>query len=186
MPRPISIHLPRPPPPTFHLHPRRPSSAQRLRYPCALVVATSCTGTSPHATPVSTRCTPCARKVATVSNVCAVCAMNLPRGGKRSCKTCMHRVHTTCAVHVAFRVEVVCKTCTPRPEVASEAATKKFRRYFKARWQIGRPWLQYANGVMPCLACKEYLQPGARQSSLTGTAQLRLRTAIEHGISGVH
>ena len=104
----------------------------------------------------------------------------------RSCKTCMHRVHTTCAVHVAFRVEVVSKTCTPRHEVATPSATKKFRLYCKARSQIGRPLLQYANSVMSCLACKEYAQPGVQQSWMTGNAQLWVRIAIEHGWLGFH
>ena len=67
--------------------------------------------------------------------MCAVCAMNLP---VRVCKTYMHRVHTTCAMHVAHCVEVVCKTCTPRPEVASQPAKKKVRRYFNTKWQSGR------------------------------------------------
>ena len=98
----------------------------------------------------------------------------------------MHRVHTTCAVHVAFRVEVVCKTRTPRPEVSSQPANKKVRRYFDTKWQIGRPWLQYSDGVMPCLACKEYPQPGVQQTWLTGNAQLRVRTVREHCNCGVH
>ena len=50
--------------------------------------------------------------------VCRVCHDPL-KGGMRSCETCMHRVYTTCALHVAFRVEVVCKTCTPRRKVVS-------------------------------------------------------------------
>ena len=69
---------------------------------------------------------------------------------------------------------------------AFQPAKKKARRYFNTKWQIGRPWLQYANGVMPCLACKEYPQPGAQQTWLTGNAQLRVRTVREHSNCGVH
>ena len=105
-----------------------------------------------------TTCTKCKHKVQTLCThgghcfkcVCCVCN-ELPCGDMRACKTCMHRVHTTCAVHVAFRVEVVCKTYAPRPKVASQPAKKKVRRYFNTKWQIGRPWLQYPKGLMPCL-----------------------------------
>ena len=81
---------------------------------------------------------------------------------------------------------MVCKTCTPRPEVASQPAKKKVRRYFNTKWQISRPWLQYANGVMSCLACKEYPQPGVQQTWLTGNAQLRELTVRERSNCGVH
>ena len=140
-----------------------------------------------------TTCTNCKHKVHALCTqgghcfecVCRVCN-EPPSGDMRACKTCMHRVHTTCAVHVAYRVEVVCKTCTPRPEVASQPAKKKGRWYFNTKWQIGRPWFQYANGVMSCLACKEYPQPSVQQTWLRGNAQLRELTVREHSNCIVH
>ena len=45
-------------------------------------------------------------------SVCCVC-YEPPNGDIRSCKTCMHHLHTTCAMHVAFCVKEVCKMCTP-------------------------------------------------------------------------
>ena len=103
----------------------------------------------------------------------------------RSCKICKQRVHTTCALHVAFRVEVVCKTCTPRPQVVSQPPTK-CRCHFTAQGRVGRPWLQYANGAMWCIACKEYPQLGVQQLWLTGTTQLRKQTMVEHSNCNVH
>ena len=32
--------------------------------------------------------------------------------------------------------------------------------YFTAKWQVGRPWLVYANGVMWYVACQACPQPG--------------------------
>ena len=103
----------------------------------------------------------------------------------RACKTCKHLVHTTCAVHVSFRVEVVCKVCTPRPREHQPPAKREKRR-FRTEWQAGRPWLQHANGVMWCAACQEYPQPGVQQSWVTGNRQLRHTTVRQHGNSGLH
>ena len=44
------------------------------------------------------------------------------------------------------------------PQVVSQSPTKKFSCYFKPGWQIGHPWMQYANRVMWSLARKEYMQ----------------------------
>ena len=44
----------------------------------------------------------------------------------------------------------------------------------------------YANGVMSCLAGKEYPQPGVQQSRMTGNAQMRVHTVREHNNCGVH
>mmetsp|Transcript_56597 Transcript_56597/g.93083 ORF Transcript_56597/g.93083 Transcript_56597/m.93083 type:complete len:290 (+) Transcript_56597:242-1111(+) len=159
--------------------------------PTSALPACACCGNKLHGD--VTTCTNCKHKVHALCTqgghcfkcVCRVCN-EPPSGDMRACKTCMHRVHTTCAVHVAYRVEVVCKTCTPRPEVASQPAKKKVRRYFNTKWQISRPWLQYANGVMSCLACKEYPQPGVQQTWLTGNAQQRELTVREHSNCGVH
>ena len=75
----------------------------------------------------------------------------------RQCKTCKNRVHRTCVVHVAFRVEVVSKTCTPRPHLASQPA-KKYKRHFKSHWQVRRLGCNMPNEW--CIACWEYPQPG--------------------------
>ena len=71
-------------------------------------------------------------------------------------------------------------------KVVAQRPSKRFWRYFKLHWQVGRPWLQYAKGVMWCLACKEYPQLGVQQTWLTGNSQLRIRTMIEHQNCGVH
>ena len=116
--------------------------------------------------------------------VCRVC--NQPPGSDmRACNTCKHLVHTTCAVHVAPRVEVVCKACTPRPRVHPPTA-KNEKRCFKPEWQVGCPWLQHANGVMWSVACREYPQPGVQQCWLASNTQLRRRIVEQHGNSGLH
>ena len=89
------------------------------------------------------------------------------------------------AVHVAFHVELVCNTCTAQPQVASQSA-KKYKHRFKLQRQVGYPWLQHANGVMCCIACKEYPQPGVQQSWLTGDMRLRRTTVVQHNNRGVH
>ena len=43
-----------------------------------------------------------------------------------------------------------------------------------------------ANGVMSCLACKDYPQPGVQQTWLTSNAQLRELTVREHSNCGGH
>ena len=168
-----------------------PTSMSSFFCPTSALPACACCGDKLHGD--VTTCTNCKHKVhalCTLGGHCFKCVCRVcnepPSGDMRACKTCMHRVHTTCAVHVAFRVEVVCETCTPRPKVASQPAKEKVRRYFNTKWQIGRPWLQYANCVMSCLACKEYPQPGVQQTRLTGNAQLRVRTVREHNNCGVH
>ena len=137
-------------------------------------------------------CTDCHHKVhvlCTQHGHCFKCACrvcNQPPGpDMRACKTCKHLVHTTCAVHVSFRVEVVCKVCTPRPREHPPPAKREKRR-FRTEWQAGRPWLQHANGVMWCAACREYPQPGVQQSWVTGNRQLRHTTVKQHGNSGLH
>ena len=132
-------------------------------------------------------CTNCNHKVYTLCTqrghcfkcVCHVCNQP-PCSDMRACKTCKHLVHTTCAVHVAFRVEVVCKACTPSPREHPPPA-KKERRRFQPAWQAGRPWLQHAYGVMWWAACQEYPQTGVQQCWLTGNRQLRHRTVERHG-----
>ena len=82
-------------------------------------------------------------------------------------------------------MEVVCKVCTPRPREHPPPA-KKERHRSRPEWQAGRPWLQHANGVMWCAACREYPRPGAQQCWVTGNRQLRRRTVEQHGNSGLH
>ena len=53
-----------------------------------------------------------------------------PSADMRHYKTYKHLVHSTWAVHVACCVEVVYKTHTPRPQVASQPA-KQYKRHFK-------------------------------------------------------
>ena len=116
--------------------------------------------------------------------VCRVC--NRPPGSDmRPCKTCKHLVHTTCAVHVSFRVEVVCKVCTPRPREHPPRA-KKVKRRFRPEWQAGRPWWQHANGVMWCAAGRDYPQPRVQHCWVTGNRQLRRTTVQQHGNLGLH
>ena len=137
-------------------------------------------------------CTDCHHKVHVLCSqhghcfkcACRVC--NQPPGpDMRACKTCKHLVHATCAVHVSFRVEVVCKVCTPRPREHPPPAKREKRR-FRTEWHAGRPWLQHANGVMWCAACREYPQPGVQQCWVTGNRQLRRTTMKQHGNSGLH
>ena len=137
-------------------------------------------------------CTDCHHKVhvlCTQHGHCFKCACrvcNHPPGlDMRACKTCKYLVHTTCAVHIPFRVEVVWKVCTPRPREHPPPAKREKRR-FRTKWQAGRPWLQHANGVMWCDACREYPEPGVQQSWVTGNRQLRRTTVKQHGNSGLH
>ena len=55
----------------------------------------------------------------------------------------------------------------------SRSKKKKKKKRFHPQWQIGRPWLQFANGVMYCIACREFPQPGMHPSWQIGTTQLR-------------
>ena len=119
--------------------------------------------------------------------VCRVCD-SPPGDVMRPCKACKNGVHHECTVQVPFRIEVVCKVCSPKPQTSSPPMKKKkkFQRRFNPRWQIGRPWLQFANGVMWCIACREFPQPGMHPSGQTATTQLRGATVVERGNSGVH
>ena len=90
--------------------------------------------------------------------VCRVC-IEPHNGEMRPCKTCKHQVHGTCAAHASFRVEVVCKTCTTRPQVASPPTKKKQRCDFKTQWQLA-PIAAVCEQVVWCIACSEYPQPG--------------------------
>ena len=90
-------------------------------------------------------CTNCNRKVhalCTQRDHCFKCACPVcnqpPCSAMRACKTCKHLVHTTCAVHVAFRVEVGCKACTPWPREHPPPA-KKERRRFQPTWASRPP-----------------------------------------------
>ena len=44
----------------------------------------------------------------------------------------------------------------------------------------------HANGVMWCLACRAYPQPGMQKAWLTGTRSLRRSAMLEHSNSGLH
>ena len=115
--------------------------------------------------------------------VCRLC--NQPPGlDMRACKTCKHLVHTTCALHVSFRVEVVCKVCTPRLREHPPPAKREKRR-FRTEWQAGRPWLQHANGVMWCAACREYPRPGVQQCWVTMMMVQRSRNQPDVALAGL-
>ena len=97
-------------------------------------------------------CTNCHHKVhvlCTQHGHCFKCVcrvFNQPPGpDMRAFKTCKHLVPTTCAVHVSFRVEVVCKVCTPRPREHPPPA-KKDRRQFSD--ENGKPVAQGCNMPM--------------------------------------
>ena len=78
-------------------------------------------------------CTRCTQKVHTLcmqegqcfTRVCRVCNAT-PTDDMARCKTCKHRVHVMCAIRVSFRVEMICKICTPNPpSTTSTQPTKK-------------------------------------------------------------
>ena len=117
--------------------------------------------------------------------VCRVCD-SPPGDVMRPCKSCKHRVHATCAVVVPHRIEWLCKTCMPKPRQEAPPAQKKTRRHFNPQWQVGKPWLKFSNGVMWCVACQQYPQPGMHQSWLVGTTSFRRLTVVEHTNSGLH
>ena len=71
----------------------------------------------------------------------------------------------------------------PKSPVKVPPAKKKFRRRFKPVWRVGCPWLMHANGLMWCLACRAYPQPGMRKAWQKGTHSLRRRTILEHSNS---
>ena len=117
--------------------------------------------------------------------VCRICD-SPPGDVMRPCKVCKHRVHAGCAVPVPYRIEVVCKHCILKSPVKVPPIKKKFRRYFKPTWQVGRPWLMHANGVMWCIACRAYPQPGMHKAWQTGTRSFCCKAVLEHSNSGLH
>ena len=121
----------------------------------------------------------CSHRAKCFKCVCRIC--DSPPGDVICpCKVCKHRVHAGCAVPVPYRIEVVCKHCIPKSPVKVPPAKKKFKRRFKPAWQVGRPWLMHANGVMWCLACRAYPRPGMQKARVTGTCTLRHTAVLEH------
>ena len=117
--------------------------------------------------------------------LCGVCNTT-PGDVMRPCKVCKHRVHASCAIAVPHRIEVVCKVCSPKPQVKGPPAKKKVVRKFNPKWQVCRLWLKYANGVMWCTTCREYPQPGMHKTWCEGNIHLRHHTVKERSKSGLH
>ena len=114
----------------------------------------------------------CSHRAKCFKCACRICD-SPPGDVMHPCKVCKHRVHAGCAIPVPYCIEVVCKHCIPKSLMRVPSAKKKFMRCFKPAWQVGRPWLVQANGVMWCLVCRAYPQPGMQKAWQTGTRTLR-------------
>ena len=134
----LPLHPPWPLPPQLHRHPWPPSPAPRPPSPCVPSVATPQGYRSMYFLYVQGRYL----VHATHACLCQVCNAP-PTNDVARCRTCKYCVHAICAIRVSFRVEMMCKSCTPHSPPQGYNGTS-----IQSGKSVGNPWSYHVNVCM--------------------------------------